>query len=221
MERHVPEWKDRESLSSDFKKWALEFSKTDEARFLGHLEMVNVFVRALRRSRIPVKYSEGFHPKPRISFEDTLPVGMESTRERFFIYVDKKIDSNTILEALNPRLPLGLKLLSCVEAPGKSMEGNEPLIRYQVTLKDGFFNEKEVEFFQKNQTIAVSRINKKGIKTELNLKDRVSDLTLVSPCRLIITLNPGGDAIQRPAEILRQVFHLSEDEVKTASVIKC
>jgi radical SAM family uncharacterized protein/radical SAM-linked protein len=221
MEKQGPAWTDRESSALDFKKWALDFSKTGEARFLGHLEMINVFVRALRRSGMPVKYSEGFHPKPRISFEDTLPVGMESTKERFFIYVDKNIDSTTILEALNLRLPPGLVILSCAEATGKSSEGNETSIRYQVTLKDGFFNEKELEFFHENEAILVSRINKKGIQTELNLKDRVSDLTLVSPSRLIITLKPRGEAVQRPAEILREVFHLSEDEVMTASVIKC
>jgi len=63
------------------KKIRSQFIKIEEARFLGHLEMVDVFVRAARRAGIPMQFSEGFHPLPRISFTNPLPVGTESLTE--------------------------------------------------------------------------------------------------------------------------------------------
>ena len=60
------------------KKLKMLFVKRDQARFFGHLELINIFLRAIRRAGIEVAYSEGFHPMPKISFEDTLPIGMES-----------------------------------------------------------------------------------------------------------------------------------------------
>ncbi len=64
------------------KKLKISFSKQGQAKYFGHLELVKIFLRAIRRVGIPIKYSEGFHPKPKISFEDPLPVGLES----LFIY---------------------------------------------------------------------------------------------------------------------------------------
>ncbi|MBW2217992.1 MAG: TIGR03960 family B12-binding radical SAM protein, partial [Deltaproteobacteria bacterium] len=61
------------------------YEKKDGARFFGHLEMANMFIRAIKRAGINVKYSEGFHPKPKISFSDPIPVGMESLEESFRI----------------------------------------------------------------------------------------------------------------------------------------
>ena len=66
-------------------KPAVTFSKTGRARLLGHLEMANIFKRALRRAGIGVHYSRGFHPNPKVVFTDTLPLGMESLCERMII----------------------------------------------------------------------------------------------------------------------------------------
>ena len=57
------------------------FSKTGDIRFLSHLELVNAVARALRRAGAPVRYSQGFHPLPKLSFSPPLPVGMESLDE--------------------------------------------------------------------------------------------------------------------------------------------
>ncbi|PQP33471.1 B12-binding domain-containing radical SAM protein, partial [Desulfobacteraceae bacterium SEEP-SAG9] len=60
-------------LKPSYKKVQVSYSKQDQARYFGHLELVNIFLRALRRAEIPVKFSEGFHPLPRVSFDDPLP----------------------------------------------------------------------------------------------------------------------------------------------------
>ena len=70
-------------------KYVMAFKKMGPARFLGHLEMVKIFIRSLRRARVPLKYSKGFHPMPRISFGDTLPMGMQSEEEQMVLVLDR------------------------------------------------------------------------------------------------------------------------------------
>ncbi|MFN3739590.1 MAG: TIGR03936 family radical SAM-associated protein [Thermodesulfovibrionales bacterium] len=68
-----------------------EFSKTGELKYLSHLELSRLIERALRRANIPLSYTEGFHPMPRISFGPALPVGVEGWREYFDMIVDSCI----------------------------------------------------------------------------------------------------------------------------------
>ena len=64
-------------------KYRCTFSKCGPARFLSHLELSRCIARTLRRAHLPLKYSQGYHPLPRIVFHDALPVGMESLKEVF------------------------------------------------------------------------------------------------------------------------------------------
>jgi hypothetical protein len=59
-----------------YKKLSVFYAKQDAAKYFGHLELVNIFLRALKRADIEVKFSEGFHPKPKVSFDNPLPVGI-------------------------------------------------------------------------------------------------------------------------------------------------
>ncbi len=92
----------------DYHTLAVTFSKTGPARFLGHLEMVNLFMRALKRAKVPLRYSQGFHPKPKVTFSDPLPVGLESEAEIMQVQVNRKISPEKLVTLLQPLLPEGL-----------------------------------------------------------------------------------------------------------------
>ena len=91
-------------------KYKVEFSKMGLARFIGHLEMIKIFTRALRRANIPVKYSSGFHPLPKISFMDTLPTGMQSEAEQMIISLTEAMDPMDIVVSLDQQMPDGFKI---------------------------------------------------------------------------------------------------------------
>jgi radical SAM family uncharacterized protein/radical SAM-linked protein len=91
------------------------FIKKADARFLGHLEMVDVFVRAARRAAIPMQFSEGFHPLPRISFTNPLPVGTESLAEYMDLDLCRYMKADEFQERLNRELPPGLRIIHCTE----------------------------------------------------------------------------------------------------------
>ena len=71
--------------SNTYYKVRVQFAKLGKSRFLSHLELVTLFSRVIRRAGIPIRFSEGFHPLPKIVFGPALPVGVESISEYIFM----------------------------------------------------------------------------------------------------------------------------------------
>jgi radical SAM family uncharacterized protein/radical SAM-linked protein len=94
--------------------------KAGKARFSSHLEFMTAMHRAVRRSKLPIRYSGGFHPLPRISFPDALPTGIESDAEIIDLELLAPHDPAALLSALNSALPQGIEILTAVEIPVKS-----------------------------------------------------------------------------------------------------
>jgi radical SAM-linked protein len=99
------------------KKIRLKFRKMGEMRFLSHLELVHLFYRASLRAEIPLCYTEGFHPMPRIIFATALPVGMESLTEIVDMECEGKITPSEVIERLNQSLPSGIEIIEAAEVP--------------------------------------------------------------------------------------------------------
>ena len=101
----------------NFVRLRLAYSKTGPARYLGHLDTMRELQRSLRRAEIDILYSEGFHPKPRLSFGDALPVGVESLCEMLDVRVHKSQPQGEIPDRLNKTLAPGLKITAAREIP--------------------------------------------------------------------------------------------------------
>ena len=98
-------------------KYRVQFTKTSLARFLSHFEMTSLLFRALRRAKISVAYSKGFHPRPRVSFDFALPVGMESKEEFFDMLSTVEMIPEIIMGKLSSEMPLGMGICSIAEIP--------------------------------------------------------------------------------------------------------
>jgi radical SAM-linked protein len=99
------------------KKIRLKFRKIGELRFLSHLELMHLFYRASKRATLPLCFSEGFHPMPRIIFATALPVGMESLAEVLDIECEGRITPSEVMEKLNQTLPPGIEITEAEEVP--------------------------------------------------------------------------------------------------------
>lgn len=99
------------------KKIRLKFMKVGEMRFLSHLELVHLFYRASLRAELPLSYSEGFHPMPRIIFATALPVGMESLAEFVDMECEGNITPSEVMGRLNQTLPSGIEIIEAKEVP--------------------------------------------------------------------------------------------------------
>lgn len=91
--------------------------RSDEARLLSHLELVNAWIRALRRADAPVSYSQGFHAHPKVTFSTAAPVGEESEGDYMDVVLRRAVDPRQILAALQDRLPPGFHAYSAEEVP--------------------------------------------------------------------------------------------------------
>jgi len=99
------------------------YEKRGRARFLSHLETLAAIRRALRRSGLPLSYSEGFHPHPKISAGPSLAVGMEGFGE--FFDVEMTAASELKPDALNALFPPGFSVKACA-GPFSRREGKLP-----------------------------------------------------------------------------------------------
>ena len=137
--------KSEKSKNISYRKLKVSFSKTGMAKYFGHLELVNIMFRAIKRADIDIKYSQGFHPKPKVSFEDPLAVGIESEIENMYIAVSHLIKREEVVQRLNKQLPEGLEILECTDAPSKSEINRQNGFAYRIRIKDSDFDESVVQ----------------------------------------------------------------------------
>mgnify|MGYP003875972757 CR=1 FL=1 len=90
---------------------------TGEARFLAHLETMNAWIRALRRARAPMAYSEGFHPHPKVAFDRARPVAEETWTDHMDVILTEKVDTAELVARLQACLPPGFQVFGVREVP--------------------------------------------------------------------------------------------------------
>ncbi len=205
---------------TDYKQIKISYSKKNLAKHFGHLELVKIFVRALKRAGIPVKYSQGFHPMPKIAFSDPLPIGTESLDETCYLFVPVGLDPDAIRRGLNDQLPDGLVVHGCdlvLEDP--SRRRSVP-ITYLVEMKNVPFNAHRLKQFINMKSFVYTRTNRKGRLKKIDLKDMVSEITLLDSNQIKITLRPEKGFTVRPDEVIREIFKPSEADIKTARIVK-
>jgi radical SAM-linked protein len=97
----------------------LRYAKRGRLRFSSHRDFQRALERALRRAGVPMAYSAGFNPHPRISYANAAPTGAASEAEYLEIALDRRCDVELIRAALDQALPPGLDIIEAVEAgPG-------------------------------------------------------------------------------------------------------
>jgi len=207
-------------LNPDYKTFQVYYTKLGSGRYFGHLEMVNIFIRAIRRAGIPVKYSEGFHPMPRISFQDPLPIGMESEQEVFYLTVHGGVRPTEIPTRLNVCLPEGIAVTGCQLAPSRSMRRTSSIAHYRIRHERAVFIPHRLDTFVVSSSHILTRTNPKGRRIQIELKDVVLDIHQRSFRELEMTLKLVPGNIVRPLEILQAIFDLPEEIGKQVTVRK-
>ncbi len=199
------------------KRVEVTYEKMGPAKYFGHLEMVNVWLRAIRRAKIPIQYSKGFHPMAKVSFENPLPVGVESYEERMYMNVDERIYIDQLYEQLKDQLPQGLNIIKCRVIKGKKMDFSNKAANYHIELKENNFKKEALEKFHTATEFKYMKKNKKGKNIAVNLKEMVLDIFLQDNKSLQMTLT--GKSV-KATEIIRTIFNLKDSDIKTARILK-
>lgn len=203
-----------------YKKVKCRFEKKNEARFFGHLEMVNMFTKAIRRADIPVKYTQGHHKIIKIVFSNPLPLGFESLDEFFIIEVHDDFDTNRILSALNEQIPDGLNIVDVKKIYSKKEAVELSKRLYSVYIRDHEFQQSDIDDFARKDHVIFEKINKKGIANVLDLKDYVHDISINEKDKLHFEIHRKTGSNVRPEDVLKVVFHLASEMIKQADILK-
>jgi radical SAM-linked protein len=99
----------------------LRYAKRGRLRFSSHRDFQRALERALRRCQVPMAYSAGFHPRPKISYAGAAPTGTASEAEYVDLGVTHRLDPDAVREALDAALPPGLDIVDVVEAGCQSL----------------------------------------------------------------------------------------------------
>lgn len=114
------------------------FSKDGDLRFIGHLDLQRLFERALRRSGLPLRYSQGFNPKVRLNIASALPLGFSSSCELLDFWLDQTVEPKMIKESLTKALPADLKVLEVNAVPNQlsSLQANLVASEYRISFPE-------------------------------------------------------------------------------------
>ncbi|MCP4641980.1 MAG: TIGR03960 family B12-binding radical SAM protein [bacterium] len=91
--------------------------RAGEARFLSHLELVNTWIRVLRRAKTPMAYSQGFHAHPKLTFATAPPVGEESRGDLMDVVLIERVEPEDLLARVQSVLPMGFGAYGVCEVP--------------------------------------------------------------------------------------------------------
>jgi radical SAM family uncharacterized protein/radical SAM-linked protein len=200
------------------RRYRLDFTKLEKARYLSHLELVRLFIRACRRARMDLVYSGGYHPMPKVSFAVALPVGVESLAEIVDIQVRNVRDTSRTIKELNSELPSGIRVLSMEEI---STNAPPPRIResyFHIKL-NGSFTKGNLDKFLRANTYPVIRQHGDAERT-VDIRSQVKALSPLSRDEIELVVRHGRSPEMRPAEIVREILDLSDAQLEGMRILK-
>ena len=144
----------------------IRYAKRGRLRFTSHRDFSRAFERAVFRARLPMAYSSGFNPHPRISYAGAAPTGSASEAEYLEIALADVVEPSWIEEQLRGTMPEGLDILEVVESPGGSLAERLTGSRWRIeTGSDPAALAAAVERFLGQDEILVERMTKKGLRS--------------------------------------------------------
>ncbi|MEU6066124.1 MULTISPECIES: TIGR03936 family radical SAM-associated protein [Streptomyces] len=145
----------------------LRYTKRGRLRFTSHRDFQRAFERALRRAEVPMAYSAGFTPHPKVSYANAAPTGTGSEAEYLEIALAAARDPETLRVLLDESLPTGLDIVDAVEVRTSGLADRLTASVWELRL-DGVEPaeaERAVEAFTKAETVEVQRMTKNGVRT--------------------------------------------------------
>jgi radical SAM-linked protein len=208
-------------------RYRIAYTKEGPARFISHLEFSSSFARALRRAGLPLRYSQGFHPLPRVTFHEALPVGLESSYALCDIELTEPVPAKDILYKLNRELPGGITILTVDENILKSAAAPDTIKKYRVQFPEhsglhfpgtGGLARSIADFHAGGSCLM--KVEKKDRSVEVDLKKIIMDMALDAEERILITLDAAGHSMPKIPAIMAVLFGLGHREQKSLLITK-
>lgn len=186
----------------------LRYAKIGPARFASHRDFSRAFERALRRAEVPMAYSSGFNPHPRISYANASPTSAATEAEYVEIALSADCDPDAVMTALNEAMPPGMPIRAVAEAkPGTSLGDLLLASRWQLSFPEdaaGLMAD-AVERLRASDAVEVERETKRGTRRF----DVLASIVSIDVAGCVVTVVTTHDVpLVRPDDVvsaLRQV----------------
>jgi len=204
----------------------LRYTKRGRLRFTSHRDVSRAVERAVVRAGIPMAYSSGFHPHPRISYAGASPTGAASEAEYLELGLAERRDPEEVRRALDDALPEGLDVVAAAESPGGSLSDLLVASSWLVDLRGVAAADAEaaVTRFLAEDSITVERMTKKGMR-EFDCRAAVVSLQVTTPegppedgTALALVLRHSEPAV-RPDDVLGGLRTVTALEVPGAPLL--
>jgi radical SAM family uncharacterized protein/radical SAM-linked protein len=189
----------------------IQFSKTGTLRYLSHRELITTVTRAIRRADIPVLYSQGFHPSPRLSFGPPLNVGVSGLREYFDMELQPGYGTMNIAGRLNNVLPEGLEIghAEMIPLDEPSLQSFISRYEYEIICPDA----RATERFLAAENFVISRQKAPGAEAKVDVRGMIEDAVIVDRNTVKIAVLDRGEKKARLGEILPSLFGLPAEDL--------
>jgi radical SAM-linked protein len=205
----------------------LTYAKRARARFISHLELIEVFDRAFRRAHLPLAFSQGHRPAPKLRFSPGLPVGAESDCEVVDIDLTAVLPVDEIARRFGAHLPEGLGILAAesIALRAPSLEHDLTGFRYQVDIGDllngdgGAWVDDRLAAFLARDEFPLRKRTGKSEKT-VDARPLVHRLTRVAPhtVEIDVGFSPAGSL--KPTELLAALLDLDLETARALPLTK-
>lgn len=190
-------------------KARIKFTKSGNMKFIGHLDIMRFFQKAVRRAGIDIAYTKGFSPHQIMSFAAPLGVGKTSLGEYMDIELNSVSTSKEMLEALNAQMVPGIEVVS-IKALGQNAKNSMSIVAaadYEVSIredyKENFKLSKLNDFYHLNE-ITVLKATKKSEK-QVDIKPMIYRLGELGG-NVLMTLATGSVINLKP-ELVMEAFY--------------
>lgn len=186
-----------------------KFNKSGPARWLSHLDIAGNIERGFRRAKIPLAYSQGFSPHPKISFGPVLPVGISSRAEYFDTRLLMPLTADELKDRLNTKLPKVLQITQAVELADNSLSLGKlvKMCSYELTCsheslsRNANFKLANDKLSLTNELITINSKNGKKQKIKIRNLNRTENNQ-----RLMVEVV--SEIFARPYDILNEIENL-------------
>jgi len=200
--------------STTLQRLRITFAKGEEIEYISHLDLMRLWERVLRRAGVPLAYSHGFNPRPKITVAAALPVGFTSQGEVMDIVLERHISPYNFAKGLASHLPPGLEMLSVEEVYPKlpSLQSQVCSAEYRVTVSwDGAQEELDEKL---RQLLSAKQVLRQRRGKDYDLRPLIEDLWIegkeANGWVLGMRLQVGEQGTGRPDEVLEALGLVEE-----------
>ncbi len=194
------------------------FARKKPLAYISHLDIMRLFLRALRRSALPVAYSQGYNPHPRLTLALPLPLGVTAAEELGEIVFAEVVGPEKFINILSLQLPGALELLHAVSADPEqpALAAKVCAARYRVYFSRGSdvtgnekLLEQALEYLMAKEEIILEKKSKKKKTININVRPYIYEAVIIKkedkPLELRLLLKAGSSGGVSPFFVIEQL----------------